>query len=193
MEPPSTAAVPQDVYRPRKDSYLLKEALEQEELGGKRVLDMGTGSGILAVTAARQGASVTAADINPRAVATVRQRARQDDLSIDAVRSDLFAAVSGTYDVIVFNPPYVPAARTGDVTDAAWASGSDGRAVLDRFIRAVGDALAAGGRVLLLQSSRNDVSRTRDALQREGFTTAVAAEEELHFETLAVLAAERGP
>ncbi|MDY6769740.1 MAG: HemK2/MTQ2 family protein methyltransferase [Candidatus Nanohaloarchaea archaeon] len=180
------------VYRPRKDSFLLKEAVEQRDLDGKRVLDMGTGSGIIAAAAARHGAAVTAADIDPAAVAAARERAADEDVDITAVRSDLFEVVDGDYDIIAFNPPYVPA-DGGDVDGEArsWAGGEDGRAVTDRFIEAAPAHLAPGGTVLLLQSTRNDLDRTLSRFEDAGLDAAVEAEEELHFERLVVIAASR--
>ncbi|MDY6769305.1 MAG: HemK2/MTQ2 family protein methyltransferase [Candidatus Nanohaloarchaea archaeon] len=176
------------IYRPRKDSYLLKEVLERQELAGKRVLDMGTGSGILAVAAAERGADVTAVDVDPAAVRHVQERATRDGLDIEVVESDLFEAVEGGYDLITFNPPYIPGGgRQGD----ALMGGQDGREVTDRFIATVADHLQPGGRVLLVQSSRNDVETTVDAFQEEGLDADVVEREKLHFEELVVVEAVR--
>ncbi len=186
-------AVDQGVYRPRKDSYLLKEAMERRELDGRRVLDMGTGSGFLALAAAGHGAAVTAVDITPAAVETVAARAEETGHDIEVVRSDLFEEVDGVYDLIVFNPPYVPAEDIGDGVDAAWAGGETGRAVVDRFIAHVAGYLAGDGTVLLLQSSRNDIEATLDRFAAEGLPASVTAREQLHFEELVVVEAGKGP
>lgn len=179
-----------DVYRPAKDSFLLNEALEQRELDGKKVLDVGTGSGILAVTAARNGADVTAVDINPSAVEEAGRKAAENGLDIDARASDLFGSVDALYDIIVFNPPYVPVREEDDsMAEKAWVGGENGREVLDRFIVEAGGHLVDDGTVLVVQSSRNDVERTLDAFAAAGMEAAVVSEEKLHFEELVVVEA----
>ena len=102
------------VFRPISDSRMLAECVRQESAPGMRVLDLCTGSGVLALTAAKQGAEVTAVDVSRAAVVNVRLNARINDVRIEALRGDLFAPVAGrTYDLIASNPPYVPAAEAG--------------------------------------------------------------------------------
>ncbi|MDY6761879.1 MAG: HemK2/MTQ2 family protein methyltransferase [Candidatus Nanohaloarchaea archaeon] len=177
-----------DVYRPRKDSYLLKEAVEQQELDGKHVLDMGTGSGIIAAAAVEHGAEVTAVDIDPDAVAHVRDRFSGED-RVSVVRSDLFDSVTGTFDIIAFNPPYVPSTEKEQESGQTWAGGEDGRDVVDGFLSAAADYLAPGGNILLLQSTRNDLETTRARFTAEGLEPSVVAREQLHFEELVVFEA----
>src|SRR5436189_72295 len=76
---------------------------------GARVLDVCTGSGVLAITAARRGAHATAVDISRRAVLCAALNARLNGVSVRAVRGDLLAAVGDErFDAIVSNPPYLP-------------------------------------------------------------------------------------
>jgi release factor glutamine methyltransferase len=87
-------------------SHLLGEAVLAEVSPGDRVLDMGTGSGVNALLAASRGASVRAVDINPEAVAAAQRNADRNGLGdrIEVRRSDVFSAVDGAYDLIVFDP-----------------------------------------------------------------------------------------
>lgn len=180
------------VYRPGKDSFLLKEVLEGQELDGKKVLDVGTGSGVLAVAAARNGAEVTAVDINPSAVEEAERKAAENGLEIDARESDLFGSVDELYDIIVFNPPYVPVGEEdGSMAEKAWVGGEGGRELLDRFIAEAGDYLRDGGIVLVVQSSRNGVEQTLESFSEAGMDAEVVAEEKLHFEELAVIKARK--
>ncbi|MFB6215986.1 MAG: methyltransferase, partial [Candidatus Aenigmatarchaeota archaeon] len=78
------------------------------DVEGRKCLDIGTGSGILAVTMAKKGAEVVAADINPEALEAARDRADQEDTDIKLVESDLFENIEEEFDLIVFNPPYLP-------------------------------------------------------------------------------------
>jgi release factor glutamine methyltransferase len=120
------------VFAPISDTWLLADVLREQVVGPHaRVLDVCTGSGALAVCAALRGArDVTAVDVSRRAVLTARINARLNGVQIRATRSDLFSAVGDArYDVIVSNPPYVPAetdelpaagrARAWDAPDVA--------------------------------------------------------------------------
>src|ERR671933_1581281 len=100
------------VFRPRPDTWMLAAHLRAQLRPGATVLDLCTGSGALAVTAARAGAgAVTAVDVSRRSVLTVRLNARLNGVRVRALGGDLFAPVRGErFDVIVSNPPYLPSA-----------------------------------------------------------------------------------
>lgn len=184
--------VPEGVYEPREDSWLLREAVAGLDLAGKRVCDMGTGSGILALTAAEHGADVTLVDIHPDALEAAEGLLEQHGFHAEAVRSDLFQDVDGTFDIIVFNPPYVPGEEElGTMEEKAWAGGQRGRRVTDRFIAQVGDHLEPGGEVYLLQSSRNDVQETVQRFAEQGFRAEIVAETKVPWEKLVVVRAVR--
>jgi release factor glutamine methyltransferase len=145
------------VFSPISDSRLLAEALRREALpDGARVLDLCTGSGIIALTAAEEGADATAIDISRRAVLTVRLNALRNRQTVRACRGRLFEPVAGErFDCIVSNPPYVPSdseelPRRG--ASRAWAAGRDGRVVLDEICREAPNHLVPGGIVLLTHS-----------------------------------------
>jgi release factor glutamine methyltransferase len=105
-------AVPPGVFHPGVffSTPVFISFLQNIDFQGKTVLDVGTGSGLLALFAARQGALVTALDINPLAVKTARRNAVANGLSIAVVESDLFAGLPPqSFDIILINPPYFPA------------------------------------------------------------------------------------
>ena len=103
--------VPAGVFHPGVffSSPIFISFLESMDLHGKKVLDMGTGSGILALFCAKKGAIVTAIDINPLAVETARDNAKANDLQLALLESDLFDQLAPqVFDFILINPPYYP-------------------------------------------------------------------------------------
>jgi release factor glutamine methyltransferase len=169
------------VFRPISDTWLLADALDGEDLTpGARVLDLCSGSGALAIRAARRG-EVTAVDVSRRAVVTIRLNAALNGVRVRAVRGDLLAAVPGErFDAIVSNPPYVPA-PADDVPARgparAWDAGRDGRALLDRICEQAPERLLGGGVLLVVHSSLLGYGRTADLLAAGGLEVDLAAQE----------------
>ena len=122
-------------------------------LPGSRVLDLCTGSGVLAIAAAQAGAErVTAVDLSRRAVATTLLNAAINRVRVEAVRGDLLKPVAGRrFDVIVSNPPYLPSeedALPRHGQRRAWDAGANGRILLDRITREAPAHLSPGRRAL---------------------------------------------
>jgi release factor glutamine methyltransferase len=138
------------------------------------VLDMGTGSGVCAVFAARYAQRVVAVDINPAAVrcAVINTLLNDLDHKIDVRHGDLFAPVHGErFDLVLFNPPFVREAPR-DHRDQAWRS-SD---VPERFAAALGAHLKPGGAALVLLSTFGDCGAFLREFHNRGFEIAVHAE-----------------
>ena len=184
------------MFRPRSDTWLLAAVMrDRPELRGGTVLDVCTGSGALAIAAARAGAgSVCAVDVSRRAVATVRLNARLNGVRVEARRGSLLDAVPGRrFDVIVANPPYLPAGA--DALPARGRArhteaGTAGRALLDRLIDAAPAHLAPGGVLLVTHSSVNGEAATLERMRAAGLDAQVAAR---HRGQLGPLLAARAP
>jgi release factor glutamine methyltransferase len=171
--------LPPGVFRPPSDADLLATALGQHAPGAD-VLDLCTGSGVLAVTAGRTGArSVTAVDVSRLAVLAARLNGRLNGLRIDARRGDLYAPVTGErFDLIVANPPYIPAADDrlpSRGPDRALDAGRDGRLFVDRVIDGAREHLRPGGVLLLVHSSFNGIDRSLARLREAGLEADLAA------------------
>jgi release factor glutamine methyltransferase len=136
---------------------LLASTLDDESLipPGSSVLDLGTGTGIAALAAARRGAQVVAVDVNPAAVRCARINALLNELDhrVEVREGDLFAPVSERFDVILFNPPYYPGTPR-DPLDRAFRAAD----LPQRFARALAAHLDPNGFALVLLSSTGDES-----------------------------------
>jgi release factor glutamine methyltransferase len=167
------------VYRAQSDTELLIEVTRDGGFArGRDVLDVGTGSGALALAAARSGAAtVTAVDLSVRSVLTTWLNSRLHGARVTVHRGDLFEPVAGRrFGLVVANPPYVPAASARLPRHAigrCWDAGPDGRALLDRICAGVPHVLAPGGDVLLVHSAVCDVDLTLAALGRAGLVPRV--------------------
>lgn len=170
------------VYPPSEDSALLLGALQV--VRGERWLEMGCGTGLVAVHCANAGALVTAVDIDPDAVLCTKRNAALNDVLVNVIHSDLFQNVSGHFEVMVFNPPYLRGAPERP-QDRTWAGGVTGTETLFRFLERAVDHLVEGGRMVVVVSSDMDQAALQKVLRP--FTVRELASMRLFFEELKVL------
>ncbi|HUR25387.1 MAG TPA: HemK2/MTQ2 family protein methyltransferase [Candidatus Thermoplasmatota archaeon] len=178
-----------DVYRPSDDTLLLAKAVHAELRRGERFVEVGCGAGYVSLVAARAGAQVTCTDANPHAVALARHNARENRLTLQAFETDLLAGLDGPFDVVAFNPPYLPTAPDDYVPgplNLAFDGGPDGNAVVLRFAEQLAALRPLPRAVLVVHSTLSDPSPLQRTMGRLGYRNDVAAEEAQPFERLTV-------
>ena len=168
------------VYRPSDDSYLLQAWVEKLVSG--RVLDMGTGSGIQGVTAAKKKevSHVTAVDVNPAALVAAERRAAEERVlgKMDFRLSNLFELVNESFDWIIFNPPYLPSEGKHD--EHSWSGGPQGGETIRSFLKEAPHHLNEGGSILMVYSSLTGLTES----DFKKYRVEVLEETPLFYETL---------
>lgn len=177
--------ISENVYEPAEDSFLFAENLRVR--GGCKVVDMGTGCGILGVIAAKKADRVIAIDVNPYAVKCAKNNAEINSVGnhMSFIQGDLFAPLRTRkeFDLILFNAPYLPSEENEKDSwmGWAWAGGVSGRNLIDRFLCKASEYLRPGGEIMLMQSTLSNVEQTLRLLKERGFEANVIAKQDLPF------------
>jgi len=172
-----------DFYEPAEDSLLLAEQVKRYAQG--KVLDMGTGSGIQAIEASKNARSVLAVDINLAALKAAKQNAAKHGIrNLSFRRSDLFSNVKGKFDLIIFNPPYLP--QDKGIKDSAIYGGKQGHELVERFLCEAGNHLADDGAILLLFSSLTGKKKVDGLISINLFEHKQLSTQHIFFEDLYV-------
>ena len=179
-----------NVYVPAEDSYLLAENLEIKE--GQSVLEIGTGSGIVAMYASRLTDKITVSDINFDACELARKNFEANNIeNIEILFGNMFEPVENRkFDVILFNTPYLPTEDDEVIDDTinyAFDGGLNGRKVIDLFLNEVGNHLNDGGIVQMIQSSLSGNEETLEKLDSLGFIAEIKASEHFFFEDITLI------
>ena len=167
------------IYEPQEDSFLLSKYVEKYASG--KVLDLGSGSGIQAESALMKTRDVLAVDINKEAVKLLKKK------NINAKYSDLFSNVKGKFDLIIFNPPYLPEEKLEDSkTKLVTTGGKHGYEILKRFFKDAKKFLNKNGKILIVFSSLTNKKKVDSLIKKYGFKSKLLEEKKIFFESLYV-------
>ena len=172
------------VYQPAEDSFLISLIISKYSKN-KVVLDMCTGSGILAIEAMKYGASlVTAVDINKDAIKFLNLKFKK----LKTIESNLFKKVKGKFDLILCNPPYLPKDKLEDKeSNLATTGGRNGDEFILKFIKQSVKHLEKDGIILLLLSSLTPRERVNKLLIKLNLKYKSVVSKRIFFENLEVL------
>ncbi len=183
-----TLTVPPTVFHP--SWFISSEAFARFvgglDLSGKIVADVGTGTGIIALAAARSGASaVIATDINPHAAIAAAENAKANGFGsrVCGLCCNLINAIAAqpVFDVILTSPPK-HAGRPRDLADAGWFAGT-GNQSFAPFFAAAKTRLKPGGRIYLMISSDSDLDQYGALISHAGFRAKLAFVHPIYFES----------
>jgi release factor glutamine methyltransferase len=182
------------VYEPAEDSFLLADAALKEAKPVMRILEIGTGSGFISafLLAKVKGITVVATEINPHAALCAKRN------GVQVIRTDLFKGIKPEipetrFDLILFNPPYLPTCKEEKVEgwlNYAFDGGVSGRETLNQFLDEVGAYLRPGGKILFLISSLTGLEDVSEKMNCLGFSVEISGRKKISFEELIVLKGE---
>ena len=165
------------IYEPNEDSELLAKYVAKFAHG--KVLDLGTGSGIQAQAALKFSKDVLAVDINKDAVNHVKKK------GIKAKVSDLFSNINEKFDLIIFNPPYLPNEELEDKESKRITTGGEyGYEILERFFSQVDKYLNENGKILIVFSSLTNKDKVDDIIKKNNFKFKLLETKKVFFEIL---------
>lgn len=163
------------IYFPSEDTFLLIKAALAEVKPTDRVLEIGTGSGAVAKSLREVTPSVLAVEINPHAAAYAHEVN-----GVEVIRGDLFEPITGEFNLILFNAPYLPTSpeeRYDDWLEYALDGGPTGREVIERFLHDAPAHLSTFGRILLLISSLTGMDEVLNLCRTQALIALVIAED----------------
>ena len=171
------------MYQPAEDSLLLEKHVA--DLAKGKVLDIGTGLGIQALAASRNNSvkSIIAADIDPVTVAYCK---RNLPSKIKVIKSDLFSNISGKFDTIIFNPPYLPEEKELKIKDKALYGGRFGYELIEKFFAQANKHLNKNSKILMVFSSITGKSKVDAIIKKSGFKPKLLDKQHVFFEDLFV-------
>jgi len=176
------------MYKPAEDSFLLAEQIKlylagfsKRELSGLNVLDMGAGSGIQANICIDSGVlknNILNVDIDKEAIESLKSK------KYNAVQSNLFSEIKGIFNLIIFNPPYLPEVKHDKKKDTT--GGKTGDETIFKFLKQAKSHLKKNGVILLLTSSFTPMKRINKLIKKLNMKKKKLAEKNIFFEKLFV-------
>lgn len=159
----------------------LIEYLQLQPIGKKSLLELGCGTGLISIIAAKSGAEVTATDLSQKAIENIRLNALLHGVSIRIIYSDLFASIDRKmFDWIIINPPYyagIPAKEE----DLAWYSGENFD-YFQRLFKSLNDYTHEHTEIIMVLTKGSEVAKITSIGHEHGFEFELVKEKEVFFD-----------
>jgi release factor glutamine methyltransferase len=162
--------IPPQVFHPGffTSTQLLLQYINRLPVQGKNLLELGAGSGLIAIHAAKKGSVVTATDINPAAIEYMKRNSMQNKVKLEIMQSDLFADIPNqSFDIIAINPPYYKK-QPVTLQDYAWYCGENGEYFSGLFSQLTG-YIHDKTEIIMVLCDGCDIKMIETAAARNGF------------------------
>ncbi|AEH61122.1 methylase [Methanosalsum zhilinae DSM 4017] len=187
----SVVKLADNVYEPAEDSFLLADAVLQYAYDGMRIIEIGTGTGIVSavIRANLNPEMIIATDINPYAARCAKGN------GIDVIRTDLFKGIKRLpiFDLIIFNPPYLP---TDDEKIEGWLNyafdgGISGNDTVEDFLDNAGYYMSDDSSILMVTSSLADIKHIMNNMKDKDLCPEIVASTRYFFEEIVIIRATK--
>lgn len=184
-----------EVYEPAEDTFLLLNSLDISS--DDTVFEIGTGSGIIALSCAQTGASVVCSDINPYAIALVKKNYEQNKNKINGLieirKGSLFDVLNlhEQFSLIIFNPPYLPTSEDEYIGGNGWfdkavSGGKNGLSITKQFLLGLPRHLKENGRAYTVCSTRSPMEEFNKNLKINGLRNSIVSTQSFTDESIQV-------
>jgi len=185
--------IPKTVYYPQEDSIFFADTIRRylkSHSGLKKILDVGCGSGFLGILISKlTGSEIFCVDVNEDAVKTTKKNAKKNGAKLCVLKSNLFEKIEDKFDLIIFNPPYIPVEDKNVMGRNQWSD--PGLSTIKRFVKTAKNYLSKKGRILMLISSITGEKEVVKFFKDNNFKVKIFATKKIPWEKLLIIEAQR--